>query len=552
MGANTPSSQGEYYNHAVGRTGEFHLAQWLGENGYVIMYGPSGSTRAPRGSPFRVHQPATKGLDIIAFRPSDGSILILDNKAGGDTGSIGEVGAFTDNLRVKLRNRIEKIQQIRRGLPAPMQDHVDKVLADLRATDQALAKKGSPWPPNVTFGVANAASEARGVTKGLVAQMKSRGIKNIEFIDFSAPRVRRVVLANGAPFPPSRSALRGSLTKLPSFARLGLTAVGVAGTTFGLMNAATASPVASTAAQLLNPRGMVQESMLEGLKNLPQPKPDPRSAEEYFTDPNTARGIHTIDLMVKNLRPFGEQLGKHHQQVMAVAAMEIYGLAFLSKDRPDPDRLEYLNDLRNELSDYAEDLDVVYDNLEAAHELAGPAITAAQGAQKLANAADRVLVKDWLLKHAQFSWEQIEDMQLNLRSFATLVPEVFRSVDALRVQVERQRQELWNLSWGIWKLSWGILLAPLIHGRPAPPLMGPDQDREAVLSVLPWDVGSAIPLDEIKRRARAARRDFIPSVERVLKDLEARNEVATIQGPGVRHGKVWYRSSAPAHRPTQD
>jgi hypothetical protein len=547
-------SPGEYALHAMGRTGEFHLAQWLGENGYVIMYGPSGSTRAPRGSPFRVHQPTTKGLDIIAFRPADGSILILDNKAGGDTGSIGEVGAFTNELRGKLQNRIKKIEGMRQGLPAPMMDHVDKVLNDLRAADQALAKqKGATWPPNVALAVANAGGEARGVTPGLVKQLKARGIRNVEFINFNPPRVQRVVLASGAKPQASRSAVRGSLTKLSSGAKLGLTALGFAGTTLGLLNAAHASPGLSTAAQMANPRGLVQESMLEGLKNLPQPKADPRTAASYFSDPNTFRGIRAIDLMNKHLRPFAQELDKHHQQVMATAAMEIYGLAAMAKDRPDTDRIEYLGDLNAELDDYARDLDVIDDNLEAAQELSGPALSAAAGAQQLAKGADSLIVQDWLLKQGGLDYNQIMDMRETLRDFAAVVPRVFGDVDALRAQVERQRQRLWDLRWEISKLSWGIALAPLIDGTSAPPL--PDlesKDRDTVLSVLPWNLDRAIPLDEIKRRVRAARTDFIPSVEKVLADLEARNEVNFMHGPGVRHGKVWYRSSAPAHRPQGD
>src|SRR5262249_31169624 len=117
-GVNQARAEGEYFNHGIGRLGEQTVADWLGTNGYVIMYGPGRSTRPPRGSPYRVHQPTTKGLDIIAFRPSDGEILVLDNKAGIGGGSVTEVGAFSNSLRDKLSNRIDKILGARTGLPA--------------------------------------------------------------------------------------------------------------------------------------------------------------------------------------------------------------------------------------------------------------------------------------------------------------------------------------------------------------------------------------------------------------------------------------------------
>jgi hypothetical protein len=225
----------------------------------------------------------------------------------------------------------------------------------------------------------------------------------------------------------------------------------------------------------------------------------------------------------------------------------------MAQGRPDTDRIEYLGDLNAELDEYARELDVIYDNLAAAQELSGPALSAASGAQQLAKGADYFIVQDWLIKHSGLSYDQIMDMRDTLRNFATVVPGVFKEVTALGAQVERQRQRLWDLRWEISKLAWGIALAPLIDGMSAPPL--PDwkpKDRDAVLSVLPWGLDRAIPLDEIKRRVRAARTDFIPSVEKVLADREARNEVNVVQGPGVRHGKVWYRSSGPVLRPQGD
>src|SRR5262249_54545924 len=124
----------------------------------------------------------------------------------------------------------------------------------------------------------------------------------------------------------------------------------------------------------------------------------------------------------------------------------------------------------------------------------------------------------------------------------------------LRAKCDWFRNEMVELRRGIWWESWAILLAPLVNG-PAPrepDPSDPEKDRQAVLDVLPDDVGEAIPLAEIKRRVHAAGGDFIPSVKRGLADLEASNHDETVSGHRVRDDRVWYRSSGYVHRPAGD
>jgi len=161
-------STGEYFNHAIGRFGEQGLHDWAGREGFVVIYGASGSTRTPRDQPQRrVHQPTTRGIDTVLYRPADHQILVVDNKgdAAAPTGissaPVGEVSAFTDNLRQKVRNRITNMEAARAGLPPQMAGHMNKVIADLRKVDTALANRGRNWPANVAFAVSNAGGTAR-------------------------------------------------------------------------------------------------------------------------------------------------------------------------------------------------------------------------------------------------------------------------------------------------------------------------------------------------------------------------------------------------------
>ena len=172
---------GEYLNHAIGRLGERDAAFFLGQNGWVVMYGPGGSTRFPRNSPLRVHQPTTKGLDMIAFNPHDGTVLILDNKAGGAAGVIDEVSAFEKDFAKKLKNRIGKLERAKAGLPGWAAKDMEKVIGELKQAERALAGNGK-WPAKVRLAVSNAAGNATGMSGRLAKKLSGHGI---QFLDIS-------------------------------------------------------------------------------------------------------------------------------------------------------------------------------------------------------------------------------------------------------------------------------------------------------------------------------------------------------------------------------
>ena len=555
-------STGEYFNHAIGRFGEQGLHDWAGREGFVVMYGASGSTRTPRGQPqLRVHQPTTRGIDTVLYRPADHQILVVDNKgdAAAPTGissaPVGEVSAFTDNLRQKVRNRITNMEAARAGLPPQMAGHMNKVIADLRKVDTALANGGRNWPANVAFAVSNAGGTASGVSPALTARLRAAGIRNIQFIDFRGPRVRQTWLAREAvpfrKFGPRRTRVQGSLTRLPSLARLGLTGFAIAGTVLSMASNASASPALATAAEMFNPKGLLKEAMMQNISKLAQPRPDSRAVSEILRDPATAHTLRVIDVLSKDLRPFTDELAEHHVRVKADAAIDILLLAGRSRGMDAADQAESFSDLEEQLGLYLDDLDVVAENLETASGMAPQVLNAAAGAEQLRRG---IPIAAHQLFNAGFTVEEINEMDLNLMRFSTAARSAFADLDALSAKVDLFRNEIVELRRGIWWESWAILLAPLVNG-PAPSEpdpSDPEKDRQAVLDVLPDDVGRAIPLAEIKRRVHAAGGDFIPSVERVLADLEASNKVETVSGPGVRDGKVWYRSSGYVHRPAGD
>jgi hypothetical protein len=207
MGTPVPewtSATGEPLSHAIGRLGEREAAFFLGQEGWVVLYGPGGSQRFPRSGTRRVHQPTTKGLDLIAFNPKDGSVLILDNKAGGGAHVVDDVSAFTSDLRKKLQNRIAKLERGRAHLPPWALKDMDRGIDALKQAEQSLGGKGK-WPSKVRLAVSNAAGNATGISKELAQKLAGKGI---HFIDVNA--VRQVA----APSKVRRGILRAAAQRL--------------------------------------------------------------------------------------------------------------------------------------------------------------------------------------------------------------------------------------------------------------------------------------------------------------------------------------------------
>ena len=200
----------------------------------------------------------------------------------------------------------------------------------------------------------------------------------------------------------------------------------------------------------------MKEEMLESLKKMPKPQIDRRNAASFFADPNTAKSIRLIELMSKNMMPFSMELDEHHVKTVTGSQLEIALLAISSL--PVKERLDFLVGLQNQLNVYADQLNIVLDNLESANDLLAKAIESAQGAEELANAVDRALIADSLLKQG-FDFNEIVDIHRHLQGYAFRVRQVFQDVNALRDQVRKLLREQGELSSQVNKLYWNIGLS---------------------------------------------------------------------------------------------
>jgi hypothetical protein len=122
----------------------------------------------------------------------------------------------------------------------------------------------------------------------------------------------------------------------------------------------------------------MKEAMLKDLENMPKPRVDRQAAASFFANPSTAKAIRLIDLMNKNLEPFGRELDEHHAKIVAGTNAEVALLALSEKLSVD-ERLEFLTGLHEQLEIYERELNVVFDNLQAAKGLSAKALTRRTG-----------------------------------------------------------------------------------------------------------------------------------------------------------------------------
>jgi hypothetical protein len=199
----------------------------------------------------------------------------------------------------------------------------------------------------------------------------------------------------------------------------------------------------------------MKDEMLKSLEQMPKPKADPRDAPSFFADPNTGKSLRFIDLLGKKLKPFGKELEEHHAKVVAGTNLEIVVLA-VSKLAHE-ERLEFLHGVEDQLHAYVNDLNVVFDNLEAAKGLSNSVLESAKGAEQLAGAVSRLIVMDLLLK-AGLSFEEIVALYDNLKDYAAQARRVFQDVDAVHAQVQRLLQEANTLASQVNKVYWSVVL----------------------------------------------------------------------------------------------
>lgn len=364
--------------------------------------------------------------------------------------------------------------------------------------------------------------------------------------NFRVTKLRTIEVAGR--IAPAESAASASMAKLGSGLKLGLAVTGAAASTLGVAAVATGDYRYKEAADILQPKMLVKWAMLQSLKDLPKPKIDKRAAEDYFTDPDAASGMRTIDLLSKHLKPYSQELQQHHARVRAVTILEIMSTARMTEGR----RMELLDSLGNELNLYELELDTLLTNLDAAQDLKPQALDAARNAEQLAKVADNLLVKDWLLKQG-FDWTEIDQMIRNLSDFASVVTKAFADLDALRAQVQRMLGEVASDASTVNKVYWTAILEPIVDAlRPAAVASGLGQDGERVLRALPPSTGApggrlGLSVDEIYQAVRKDGKGFIPSVMTVksaLAELERQGFASSASGPKLKGGAEYWRESS--------
>jgi hypothetical protein len=284
--------------------------------------------------------------------------------------------------------------------------------------------------------------------------------------------------------------------------------------------------------------GFLQSEMKDKIKgdlsNLQQPKPDPRSTQDFFKDPKTAKAMRLVDLMGRNLKPFGDDLQQHHATVMAGSMLELMLLA-ASRRQSVQDRLEVVGDLRDQLRTYGEQLAVIHDNIDTALDLKDKTLKAADGADQLRRALSSAVIQDELLKMGM-EYEEIIDALQNLEDFSSNARQVFMGLENLRAKVERMDSEVTTLFWQLVKVSWDIILTSAIAaanastngpGGQAPVSPGSQRVLAAMGPGTPW-----LRLSQIKERVKHTSGDFVPSVETALRELNAAGLVVTSEARG--------------------
>jgi hypothetical protein len=146
--------------HAKGYLGEQTAGFLLGQKGYVILDGPSGSGG---------HGITAPGLDGAAFNPKTDDLLIYDNKSLARSGNVGSASAITSNLPQNLDKLIQSLARARAALPSEEQKLLDRAVLRLRMARHSLGGVGA-WPKNCRLAVTAEAGSSTGIGSSLAGR----------------------------------------------------------------------------------------------------------------------------------------------------------------------------------------------------------------------------------------------------------------------------------------------------------------------------------------------------------------------------------------------
>jgi hypothetical protein len=246
----------------------------------------------------------------------------------------------------------------------------------------------------------------------------------------------------------------------------------------------TLSFVAGVGVNLLN--GAFRSKVENDLAKLPKPKIDNRSAKGFLSDPNTAESMRLIDVLSKDLLPFGRELQTKQQQVLAAAQLKMLAVSVSTLDAEG--RLEYLSSIGEELSAYESQLSTVEDNLDAILEQKESALKTAKACDDLV----KFLNNAWVEKHWIETGFTIEDhgaAESNLLNLAVTIRMAFRDAQALKNKITKLDEEEMAFK-ANWKVAFNQEFAIVFEAR-----LKEEQEKSkaAALAVKPSPAPTSAP-----------------------------------------------------------
>jgi hypothetical protein len=502
--------------------GEQNMGFILGEEGYEFIDGPSGAAG---------HGVTSSGFDGVAYNPRTGDLIIGDNKSFKRLGNVTSATALDPerNLQQNLRRMIDHIENHPNLGNFPNRSTVLQRLKSAEQGMNAWIRGGRQGTPNLG-GTRLVVFNAGGNSTGVGGKLAKTGL--VQFEDLNAPRVRvRVATTGGTRTGVRVAADVGAELETPRV-RIVTETEGLESVHIPSGSSMVVGAIANIGAGLA--LGFLQSAMKDKIKsdlaNLPQPNLDPRSTRQLFKDPKMASAIRLIDLLGRNLKGFGDDLGVHHAKVIAGSMAE---LMLLAKSRASvEDRLEVLADLRDELRTYGEQLYVIWENIDVALDLKDKTLQAADNADQLLRVLQSAEIEDQLLQMGM-EYQEILDAMDNLKDFSSGARKVFPDLENLKAKVERMDSETATLFWQLVKVSWGIILDNVTARTNAPAAggsSGVSLGSKRVLAAMgpgaPW-----LSVSQIKERMKHTPGDFVPSVESALKELQKANLVLIMETP---------------------
>lgn len=324
---------------------------------------------------------------------------------------------------------------------------------------RALEKHGPARLENGKLIVVSDQEICPGCRQRIVAYAEKRGLSLVE--PFEPERPKMVGAGMASPKTTSRSSTQGGRPAVKLVARPPIKITRIGGLPPGqprppskartALVGTLASIGAGVALNLLT--SAFKEQMLRDLERMPKPVVDRRNADTYFRDPAVRNGIRVIDLFERNLDEFGSELETKHTMLKGGVNIEVALLAVSAM--ADPERLNFVRGMEDELGQYVDDLLIVRENVDAAVAMEARLLEAAKGARELVELVETGLVLDWLLK-AGFTVEEISRIHGNLKSFDARVRRLFIDMRRLKGRVDVIVEEANALAHTVNKLGWSI------------------------------------------------------------------------------------------------